>query len=82
MKYSRMQVINGLKKSAIRDIMDSEFKDIMVDDIVLKKFRCFNVAGCRKTFDDLEQLVQHQKIHVSTIDELINFLKIMEILTI
>jgi hypothetical protein len=49
-----MQVINGLKKSAIKDIMDSEFKDIMVDDIVLKKFRCFHVAGCRKTFDDLE----------------------------
>ena len=52
------------KEAAIKQMLKSQFPDIVKDKIGGSRYDCFS-SKCRKTFPSLKPLLEHQKIHVS-----------------
>jgi hypothetical protein len=50
--------VNFEQQSALQDIMHSDFRDIAVDHVIRRKYKCF-FTSCRKTFEDTQSLFYH-----------------------
>jgi len=42
----------------MKEILTSQFKDIAMDNVVRRKYKCF-FQSCRKTFDEIQALFYH-----------------------